>query len=117
MNEDKATIEIDRLDGACPVQAMGNIDAHSAFYFRGRHESWQFVAGPKELSTDDLVKVLIGLAEDPRVFVLRGDDEERLYLDYDHVRDALQDYAEQYIAWKAEQSVAWVKESKNDQRV
>lgn len=110
MNEDEATIEIDRLDGACPVQAMGNINDHSSFYFRGRHEAWQFAAGPQELGTDGLVEVLIGIAEDPRVFVLRGDDDERLYLDYDHVRDALQGYAEQYIAWKAKQSVVWVKE-------
>ena len=110
MTEDKATIEIDRIDGSCPVQAMGTINDHSAFYFRGRHEAWQFVAGPKELDTDGLVKVLIGIAEDPRVFVLRGDDDERLYLDYDHVRDALQSYTEQYVAWKAEQSIVWVKE-------
>ncbi|SRR6266571_5105994 len=95
-------IEIDRLDGSCPVQATGKIDDHSAFYFRGRHEAWQFVAGPKELSTEELVSVKLGFASNDRVFVLEGDDDERLYLDYDHVRDVLQTYAQQYIEWMKE---------------
>jgi len=95
-------IEIDRLDGSCPVQAMGTIEDYASFYFRGRHCQWQFVAGPKELSTDDLVKVKLGIASDDRVFVLRGDDDECQYLDYDHVRNALQGYAQQYIEWMNE---------------
>ncbi len=92
-------IHIDRLDGSCPVQATGTIDGHSAFYFRGRHEAWQFVAGPKELSTEELVSVQLGFASNDRVFVLEGDDDEGLYLDYDHVRSVLQTYAQQYIEW------------------
>lgn len=95
-------IQINRLDGSCPVQAMGTIEDHSAFYFRGRHEAWQFVAGPKELNTNDLVKIQLKLTQDDRVFVLEGDDEERIYLDYDHVRRCLQTYAQQYIEWMNE---------------
>lgn len=95
-------VQIDRIDGSCPVQATGIIDDHSAFYFRGRHEQWQFVAGPKELNTDDLVGVKLKLTQDDRVFILEGDDDERMYLDYDHVRNVLQDYAQQYIEWMNE---------------
>lgn len=95
-------IQINRLDGSCPVQASGTIEDHSAFYFRGRHEQWQFVAGPKELNTNGLVKVQLKLTQDSRVFVLEGDDEERMYLDYDHVRRCLQTYAQQYVEWMKE---------------
>lgn len=95
-------IQINRLDGSCPVQASGTIEDHSAFYFRGRHEQWQFVAGPKELNTNGLVKVQLKLTQDSRVFVLEGDDEERMYLDYDHVRRCLQTYAQQYVEWMNE---------------
>lgn len=99
---EEPNVQIDRLDGSCPVQATGIIDDHSAFYFRGRHEAWQFVAGPKELSTDDLVGVKLGMASDDRVFVLEGDDEDRDYQDYDHVRNVLPAYAQQYIEWMNE---------------
>jgi hypothetical protein len=98
------SIKIDRLDGSCPVQATGTIEDHSVFYFRGRHEQWQFVAGPKELSTDDLVGVKLKMTQDDRVFVIEGDDENRDYQDYDHVRNVLQDYAEQYIEWMKERN-------------
>lgn len=100
-----ASVQIDRLDGSRPVQATGTIGGHSAFYFRGRHEVWQFVAGPKELSTDDLVGVKLGMATDDRVFVLEGDDDDRDYQDYDHVRKVLQDYAQQYVEWVNERKI------------
>jgi len=87
------------IDGSCPVQAYGTIDDHSIFYFRGRHERWQFIAGPKELSIKDLIKVQLKFTENAHVFVLEGDDDERLYQDYDHVGNVIQTYARQYLEW------------------
>lgn len=113
--EQELDVRIDRLDGSCPVQATGTIEDHSAFYFRGRHEQWQFVAGPKELNTDDLVKVQLKMTQDSRVFVLEGDDEERMYLDYDHVRRCLQTYAQQYIKWMNERKHTNEQEDKEEQ--
>ena len=40
-------IRIVTIGGNCPVQAEGYFD-FKAFYFRARHDGWQFMVGPTE---------------------------------------------------------------------
>jgi len=100
-------IHIDRLDGSSPVQATGTIDGRWAFYFRGRHGRWQFVAGPRELTVDvfdrhypkHLIEVQLGFEQDDRVLVLQGDDDEQGYLDDEVARTMIDVCVQQFVAW------------------
>jgi hypothetical protein len=90
---------IDSIDGSSPVQATGTIDHSWVFYFRGRGGRWQFVAGPKELSPHDLSKVMLGFVVDERVFVIQGDDDNHIYLDYEWSKNIISIGVQQFAAW------------------
>lgn len=100
---------IEKLSSA-PVQGFGTIgrlgDAEPSyrFYFRGRSERWQFVAGPIELSTDGMVEKQLNpfleVVDDPRVFIAQGDDQDQSYNDHATAMVIIAVCTQQFEAWQ-----------------